>query len=412
MDEKNSPKSIVVAGAGFGGLTTALRLESSLRAHPDWRIILIDRHPYHLFTPALYEISAIPREGAPLAALKTALAIPIREIIADRRMTFVEGHIAAIDISLRRVALQDGRMISYAILVLALGSETNYFGIPGLQEHAHPLKTFDNAVKIRNRIEDLVAEKSSLRVVVGGAGAAGVELAGEFSNFLCHLEERLGAGRECSAEIVLVEAAEEILPGFDPWVVRTAAGRLEKLGVKIKTKTRIVAVTPDEIQCQGAPSIPYDLLIWSGGVTGCPLYQTLGLPLTDKKTPAVNEFLEARPNVFVVGDGAGFIDPRTGSLLPWNVPVAEAQARYLAKNIIRRIRGMPPRQFRPLRRYPSILAVSKKYAIADLVFMRFSGFTGWIAKILAELRYLLFLLPIRKAFNRWRRNVILYAKND
>ncbi len=405
-------KTIVIAGAGFGGLTTALRLESSLRAHADWRIILINRHPYHLFTPALYEVSAVPRGEAALTSLKTALAIPIQEIIAGRRMTFVSARIASIDVSARRVTLQDGRAISCDILVLALGSETNYFGIPGLEEHSYPLKTFDDAVRIRNRIEDLVAEKSSLRVVVGGAGAAGVELAGEFSNFLCRLEERLGAGRECSAEVMLVESAEEILPGFDAWAVRRARRRLEKIGVALKTKTRITAVTPTHIQCENAPAIAYDLSIWTGGVTGNPFYKTLGLPLSNKKTPAVNEFLEAAENIFVVGDGAGFSDPRTGALLPWNVPVAEAESRRVAKNIIRGIRGLPPKPFRPLRRYPYILAVSKKYAIADLVVMRFSGFAGWIAKILTELRYLLSILPPGRAFGRWRRNVALWAAND
>lgn len=405
-------KTIVIAGAGFGGLTTSLRLESSLRTHPNWRIILIDRHPYHLFTPALYEISAIPRGETPLASLKTALTISIQEIIAGRRMIFIEGHIAAIDLALRRVVLQDGRVISCDILVLALGSETNYFDIPGLREHAYPLKTFDDAVKIRNRIEDLVAERSTLRVAVGGAGSTGVELAGEFSNFLCHLEERLGIGRECKAEVVLIEAAGEILPGFDAWALQRARERLEKLGVTIRTKTRITAVTPAEIQCQDAPALIYDLLIWTGGVTGNPFYQALELPLSNKKTPAVNEFLEAHPNIFVVGDNAGFTDPRTGALLPWNIPVAEASARHVAKNIIRGIRGLPLQPFRPLRRYPYILAVSKKYAIADLVFVRFSGFMGWIAKILVELRYLLSILPPVKAFERWRRNVAIYAAND
>lgn len=405
-------KTIVVAGAGFGGLTAAVRLESSLRRHPEWRVVLIDRHPYHLFTPALYEVSAIPRGEALLASLKTALAIPIREIIAGRRMTFVQGRIAAIDVSLRRVSLEDTRAISYDILVLALGSETNYFDITGLEEHACPIKTFDDAVKIRNRIEDLAAEKPALRVVVGGAGPTGVELAGEFSNFLCRLGERLGIGRACETEIVLIEAAENILPGFDAWAVRRARERLEKLGVTIQTKTRITAVTPAEIQCQNAPAVRYDLLIWTGGVAGNPFYQTLGLPLSNKKTLAVNEFLEVLPNVFAVGDGAGFIDPGTGALLPWNIPVAEASGRRVAQNIVRRVRGLPPKPFRPLRRYPYILAVSRKYAIADLVFVRLSGLAGWIAKILVELRYLLSILPPARALGRWRRNIALYAAND
>lgn len=405
-------KTIVVAGAGFGGITALLKLEKLLRRHPEWRLILIDRHAYHLYTPMLYEIASVPREEAPASALKSAIVIPLEDIVAGKNIIFIQGEIAAIRTDQQTLALADGTRAEYAFLVLALGSATNYFDIPGLQEYACPLKTFEDAVRIRNRIEALSQERRALTLIVGGAGSAGVELAAEFSNFLCSLERLRKEKNTCVWRVVLIEADRGILPGHSRYMQMRAAERLRALGIEIKNKSRIKEVSEDRVFFDDGSSQSHDLLIWTGGVTGIPLYQTLGMPLTKKRTPAVNEFLEAEENVFAVGDGAGFLDTHTGTLLSWNVPLAEAQGRLTAHNIIRRIQGKSLIPFRPLRAYPSILAVGKKYAIADLVILRWHGFFGWIAKLLVELRYLCFILPVGKALRRWARGVRVYSSND
>lgn len=405
-------KTIVIAGAGFGGITAALTLERWLRQNPDWNIILIDRNPYQLYTPALYEIAAIPKEEVDPTGLKSIIAIPIADIIAGTRISFVRGEVTGLDSDTKTVYLNGGREIGFSFLVLALGSETNYFGIPGLREHALPLKRFEDAVRIRNKIERILTGQGELTLVVGGAGMSGIELVSELSNYVCYVAEKILNRPSCPVRFILVESSDTVLPGFDPRVSDRAAKRLAELGVEIRTRSRITAATPDGIRLNDTETIPCDMLVWTGGVVGNPVCDAGGLAVTDKKNCAVNEFLEVGNGVSAIGDAAGFIDPRTGEPLPWNIPVAEAEARAIATNIIREITGKPKLPFRPSRNYPYVLAIGRKYAIADLVVIRFWGFAGWCAKLLVELRYLLFVLPLPKAIRIWFKGIHAYTSND
>lgn len=405
-------KLIVIVGAGFGGITTALKLEKKLRRFPACRIVLIDKNAYQLYTPALYEIAAIPREEASASVLKPIIIIPIEEIIAGTQIRFLQGEVVKIDREKRIISLKDGKNLSYEFLVLALGSETNYFNIPGLKEHSYPLKQFEDAIKIRNKIEKMVAEKSVLNIVVGGAGAAGVELISELANFICYLQQKVLTTHTCANRLMLIEASATVLPGIDQWTVERATERLRALGIEVKTATRIIQVDATHVQTDNHARIPCDLLVWTGGVTGNSFCSSLGLSLTRKNNLAVNEFLEAEKNIFVVGDGAGFTDKATGQLLPWTVPIAEAEGKIIAQNIARIVAGKPKIPFNPLRHYPYILTIGKKYALANLIILHLKGFPGWLIKILVELRYLLFILPIIKACRIWWKGVRIYSSND
>lgn len=382
----------MIAGAGFGGMTVALKLERQLRNNHDWNIVLIDQNIYQLYTPALYEIAAIPKEEVDQTSVKSIIAIPIADIIAGKKITFAQGELTGFDPEKRLVRIRGDRQFDYAFLILALGSTTNYFDIPGLREHALPLKRFEDAVRIRNKIERTLAQRRELTLVVGGAGASGVELTAELSNFVRR-------NPTCPVRLVLIEASDTILPGFDRRITQCASKRLAKLGIETHTDTRITSVDTKEIMLDNAKTIPYDILVWTGGVTGNPSY-------------AVDEFLQIDDYAFAVGDAAGFIDAQTGKMLPHNVPVAEAEARAVARNILRAIEGRPRIPFRPSKRYPYILAVGRKYAIADLIFVRFHGFAGWCAKLLVELRYLIFILPFPQAIRVWLKSIRVYTSND
>ncbi len=383
----------MIAGAGFGGMTAALKLERQLRNRPDWNIVLIDKNTYQLYTPALYEIAAIPKEEVDPTSITSIIAIPIADIIAGKKITFVQGALTGFDCEKRSVRLQGGRQFSYAYLVLALGSKTNYFDIHGLREHALPLKRFEDTVAIRNKIERMLTERRELTLIVGGAGATGVELIAELSNFIRH-------NPVCPVRLVLIEASSTVLPGFDRHIIQRANKRLINLGIEIYTSTRITSVGSKEIILDDAKAIPYDIMVWTGGVMGNPF------------SCAVNKFLQIDDYAFAIGDAAEFTDAQTGKTLPRNVPVAQAQARAVARNILREIEGKPKLPFRPSKRYPYVLAVGRKYAIADLIFIRFRGFAGWCVKLLVELRYLLFILPLPKAISVWLRSIRVYASND
>ncbi|OHA08961.1 MAG: hypothetical protein A3B37_02940 [Candidatus Sungbacteria bacterium RIFCSPLOWO2_01_FULL_59_16] len=416
MERPAKREHIVILGAGFGGITAFLKLDRALRRRGllgRYRIILVDRHAHHLYTPALYEIAAIPRGEAGAVTLKPSICIPLENILARTPGAELLGEeVVALDPTRRRVRFASGGELAFAYAVIALGAETNFFNIPGLAERAYPIKTFADAVRLRNRIEELMERGAeTLRIVIGGGGPAGVELAAEFVNFLCVMKERLAAGT-CREEITLVEASPEILSGFNRAVVRRARRRLKRLGVRVLTGTPITGVSPTTVFLKGGRKIPYHILVWAGGVRPTGALQNFGLTLDGRGGIKVNEFLEAAPRIYAIGDNASFLHPKSRMPLPGNVPVAESEARLAAKNIVADIIGEARSPFRPPERWPFILAVGGKYAVSDLVIVKFSGFLGWILKQLVELRYLLFILPFPKALRMWLRAVYYETRND
>lgn len=411
-----SKKKIVIAGAGFGGATVALKLAEGLgRLNAEYEIVLLDHRRHQLYTPALYEIAAIPSENIPDLTLKSAVLIPIANITARKPITPICDELIELKASKKKLILQKSGELEYQFLVLALGSETNYFSIPGLKEHGLPLKTFDDALRLRNKIEDLFRQKGGLKVVVGGAGASGVELVAEFINFICTLKKELNKNL-CQVEFMLVEASSEILPGFEPWVIKKARKRLESLGIAVKTGHIITGVTEKEISFQNGAKEFYDILIWTGGVKGPEILKNFGLPLSQNGSVLVDDYLRVQTNedngLFAIGDNSTLTSPQTQKPLAWNIPVAEAEGKLAAKNILRIIKGQSLKKFVPLKKYPFILAVGKKYAVADLAWFHFAGFIGWLAKHLVELRYFLLIFPPGKAVRLWLRNIKNFVSND
>lgn len=414
MAPQTEKKHIVIIGAGFGGLRTALTL--ARRIPRDTEIVLIDRHHHHLYTPALYEVAAIPHEYFNDRSLVSSILIPIREIVWGLPIRFLVDEVMGHDVADRSLTLRANGRLSYDYLVLALGSETNYFNIPGLQDASIALKTCNDAVLLRNKIEAVLKEKSSLKIIVGGAGASGVELVAELVNFICTLKEKIVAlPHVCDVTFLLAEASGDILPGFDQWVVARARTRLKSLGVIIKTGTPITRADRQTVFFADGATQEFDILIWTGGVKGSAALALFNLPLSPKNTLIVNPDLRAAggyANIFAVGDNAWLEDPATKKPLPWNAPVAEDEGRHVAHEILRAMRGAAPRLFRPRRRYPFILAVGGKYALADLAYLHLEGIIGWCIKQLVELRYLCFILPWPRALMLWWKDVTLYSSND
>ena len=410
-------KRIIVAGAGFGGVAAALTLaKDPAIARSGYDIVLIDRHPRHLYTAGLYEAAAVPRGFAKDAYLASSLGIPIAEIIRGRPIRFLHGAMAGLDVSGRRVVLDNGGALSYAYLVVALGSETNYFDIPGLHGYSIPLKSADDAVRLGNAIERAAGERPSLTILVGGAGATGVELAAELINFLCVLEkEKNPTAPACRTTVILVEASEAILPGFDARSVRRASRRLAHLGVILKTGSPIIAVSKGDITLRTGERVRYDILVWTGGIIGPALCKTFGLTLSSRGTLVTDAALRAAGavgRIFAAGDDAGFPRPRTGKPLPATAQIAVSQGIHAARNISRVIRGKPVRRFRPQKKYPFVLAIGRKYALADLASLRIGGLPGWCIKQIVQLKYFLFILPWARALSLWWENMRLYHSND
>lgn len=414
---ERTKKHIVIAGGGFAGISTALYLDRHFKRNPeieaDFDIVLINNHHSHLYTPALYEIAAVPQGEHTLKYVKASVAIPLADIFFDTMVDWIEDEITGFDRDKKTVLLSTGKNISYEYLVLALGGETFYFNVPGAKEHSLPLKTFADAIKLRDRLQAVIDEDAKqVKIIIAGAGASGVEVAAEFENFICMLEDLKGRGRTCKAKIILAEAGPEILPGFDEWTVKKARTRLESLGVSILTNTQITAVDPKAVTLKDGSTLTYDILVWAGGVKAASVLAALKLPLSPKGGVIVNQHLETEDGIIAVGDNAAFTDSATGKPLPWNVPVAEAEAHVAAHNIIAAILLKPKKAFSPTKQYPFILAVGQKYAIANLVFAQISGFPAWCLKQIIQLKYLIFILPFLEALLTWWKYLRVSASND
>lgn len=414
---ERTKKHIVIAGGGFAGVSTALYLDRHFKRNPgleaDFDILLVNNHHSHLYTPALYEIAAVPQGERTLQYVKASVAIPLADIFYGTAVDWIEDEITGFNREKKEIAISAGKKLPYEYLVLSLGGETFYFNVPGAKEYSLPLKTFADAIRLRNRLQAIIDEGTEqVKIIIAGAGASGVEVAAEFENFISALEDTGGRGRLCKTKVILAEGGPEILPGFDGWTVQKAKTRLEKLGVVITTNTQITAVDPQMVTLKDGSTMTYDILVWAGGVKAASVLATLNLPLSPKGGVIVNQHLEASSQIFAVGDNAAFTDSATGKSLPWNVPVAEAEAHVAAYNILAAIKGVPKKAFSPTKKYPFILAVGQKYAIADLVFLQISGVLAWCLKQIIQLKYLLFILPFLEAILTWWKYLRVSSSND
>lgn len=411
-------QNIVILGAGFGGLKCALRLWELLRVNRlqrKFQIILIDRSNFQTFVPMFYEVANTLREEASAIKLKELIAIPIEQALADTNIKFLQNEVTNINPAIDKIILKDAEEIDFEYLVVALGSETNTFGIPGIKEHAYFLKTLEDAIQVRNVLEKTFQsnDKKVFRVLIGGGGLTGVELAGELGSALCKLKRKY-KHEEQKCEIILVEGNQEILPGFSQKIVKRARRRLDRLDVKILTSRLISSFDGKRVLFLQNESVEVDMLIWTGGVQVCSMLKITGLPVMKKGDLETESNLKIKrqDKIFAIGDAACFVHKETGKPLPWNVPVAEQEALIVSQNILRSIKKLPLLEYHPPKHVPMVIPIGGKYAIADLGFVRFYGLVGWIIKHLVTLRYYLSILPWWVAVSKWLRAMRVFIRND
>ncbi|MEK7086652.1 MAG: FAD-dependent oxidoreductase, partial [Patescibacteria group bacterium] len=310
--------------------------------------------------------------------------------------------------------------LKFDYLVLALGSETNYFDIPGLKENSFALKTFEDAIKIRDAIwlkvsemKDLPTDAKNLQIVIGGGGSTGVELAGEIKEWLCEKE----IGSKCNIQTTIIERAPTVLSSFSEKVIKMVNERLGKLDIKIMSNESINKVIPKAVVLESGKIIPFDIFVWTGGVKIPAVAMKLGLKTNERieTTP----FLECLPvkhgselnsKVFAIGDNAG-----SG---PQVARAAIIEADIAAKNIIEEIkkennlcREARRYRYKP-KNYPYIIPVGGKFAVAKIGPFVISGFWGWFLKGLVELNYLISIMPFWKALKIWFTGLRIFIQND
>ncbi len=429
----SAKKTIVIAGAGFGGLRAALDLNAAFNKNPalrkDYNLYLIDQNDHHLFTPSLYEMATSLYDDARALELKQAITVPLEKIFKKTDpLRCYQARITALDVKTRELKLNDHITLSYNYLMLALGAEVNLYNIPGLKENARVIGNLTSAVKLRNAIEQNfcqhLAAKSTLNIIIGGAGVGGVELAGELGGYIRKLKKKYQA--RLRVDIILIEGQKEILPGFHPVMIRWAKERLKKLGVKIIAGEFISEIKNSTVLTKSQKEFPFSVLVWSGGIK--PNRLTVDLPfkkdakgrlITNGRFCPTLTTGEECTHVFVIGDNCCLIDNPT---LPQTAQIAIDQGRHAAKAILAGIHPVrdtisngvkhkPLPKYRPIpNRY--VLPVGGKFALADLGFMRIRGLAAWLLKETIFLKYLFSILPLPSALAHWFRAVRLFIKND
>ncbi len=387
-------KEVVVLGGGFGGVAAVHRLLKNDLDHT--RITLIDKNAYHLFTPSLYEVATAEE-------LKKNIAIPLRELF-PRGVRLVRGVVKTLDIQQNVVILADKTRIPFDYLIIALGSQTNYFHIPGLEKYSISLKTIEDAVEIRKTIKEKFKEKTAagenMQVVIGGGGFSGTEFAAEVIEYrrrMCGKERK----HSCMG-ISVIQGSSGLLKELDSKVSAIAGKRLKKGGVNLCFGARIAKVTKDTVFTDDGKEYPYDVLVWTGGIKANSVAQQFSLPLNERGQIEVNQNLqvEGYPHIFAIGDIAAFIDPQTKCVAVTVAQVAEEQGAVAGENVARSIQGKYLRHYE-YRHFGYVVPLRGKFAVADLGFMKLTGLLGWILQQLVLLRYLLGVLPLSKAFKRW-----------
>ena len=390
-------KKIVILGGGFAGVECARQLESEFGDNSEIELVMISEDNFLLFTPMLPQVAS--------GMIETRhIVLPIRTIC--QKTKFYEGRIKNIDPFGKLVNLWgtgDKRSVSihYDFLVVALGSETNFFGMADVEKNAYTMKTLNDAVVLRNRIIDMLEQaenetdpilrKSFLNFVVAGGGFAGIETAGELMDLILDARKHYPNIHKDDLKVIVIEALPMILPGFNEKLAEFAKQKLIERGIDIKLQTAITSFDGNEVTTKLLDQNPKDsvdeskvdsiitkTLIWTAGVTPVNTIKRSMLK-TDRGKVIINDYLEVQdfPGVFAIGDCALFLNPETKRPYPPTAQIAEAQAKIAAKNLTALIKNSEKEKFE----YHSkgqMAIIGKRSGIATFLGMNISGFWAWL----------------------------------
>ena len=382
-------KRIIVLGGGFAGVECTKHLQKLLSSSTDVEIILISEDNFLLFTPMLPQVAS--------GTVQTRnIIIPLRAIIKNAE--FYESRVKGIDPVAKKVSLwgtpeRHGITLDYDYLVVALGSETNFFGMSDLENNAFQMKTLNDAVIVRNRVIDMLEQannepdidvkKSLLTIVIVGGGFAGIETAGELNDFLNDATKYYPKISMSDISVKVLEALPAILPGFSPKLARFTQNKLIQHGVEIHLRTAVTefdgdVVTIKNLDDDTTDSIYTKTVIWTAGVTPANTIKR-SIFKTDRGRMIVNEHLKAEgyAEVFAAGDCIVCIDPLTEKPFAPTAQLAEAQAKRIAANLYALIKGKEMRPFTYKSR-GQMAIIGKRTGIASVFGFNLQGILAWL----------------------------------
>jgi len=417
-------KKIIILGAGFAGIFTAINLSRRFKKRPDIEITLVDGNRYHLFKPMLHEVATGSVDP-------THIIQPIRTVARGRNFSFVEGFVQRIDLKNKKILICSEcasctkvkdmnldefdisgkifkplkrKKLDYDYLVLAVGGQPNFYKIPGVQDFALPLYSLEDAVKIREHVsrafeiadhlEDPEIRKRVLTFVVAGAGPTGIEFITELHDWIFHtLIGNFENIRKEDPSLILVEAGHDILPFSAENIRRDARKTLDEMKIEIMVDSPVLGLEKKHVEIggQNPRRVDTSTLVWAAGVKSNELLDDLNLEKDRIGRVKVDEYLSVlnHPGVYAIGDCAAFQAKGHDYPLPQTGQVAVQEAACLVKNIVHDIEGKSKKPFR-YRDMGSIVSLGERSAVSNIFgFIGLSGLLGWLSWKLIYLRHLI-----------------------
>ncbi|AOJ66246.1 pyridine nucleotide-disulfide oxidoreductase [Burkholderia ubonensis] len=413
----SEPVRIVIVGGGIAGLQLATRLGERLGKSGRAQVTVVDRSPTHVWKPMLHTIAAGTRDVQQQQVIFLAHA-------REHGYTYQPGELQGLDRARRRVQLgeiraQDGeqvleaRELEYDVLILALGSQANDFGVPGVREHCYFIdsqrqaETFNEA--LRMRVFRSVARDEPLRVAIVGAGATGVELAAELSRLLEVAQAYGDTTVRERLRLTLLESGPRILAAFPPRISASAQRRLEQIGFHVLTSTRVSSADARGLHYGDGSFAEADLMVWAAGVKTPDFMQALGGLDTNRANQiVVGPTLQATGDerVFAIGDCASLLPDGLERPLPPTAQVATQQAEHLAKHLPGWLDGKPMPAF-AFHDFGALVSISDYDAFGTLgQFGFFRG--GFIQGRFAQFSHLMLYRRHQQALHGFSKATLLW----
>lgn len=379
-------KNILILGGGYGGLLSALTVRQYV-TEAEASVTLVNRYPTHQIITELHRLAA----GN---VTEEAVTLPLEKLLKNKNVSLRIDNVEHIAPDKKTVQLSGGGYLNYDLLVIALGSETAYFGIPGLKENSLILKSAQDANQIREHVKSRLKayaktkNKADATIIVGGGGLTGVELVGEFADELpayC----RENAIPPSDIELYCVEAGPSILNGFPQALIDRAKSSLEKRGVKFLTGTPITEVKGNQVFLKDGSSIEAGTFVWSGGVQGHSAVMDCGIEV-NRGRATVTPHLQStsHSDIFLAGDSAVVFNSE-GRPYPPTAQLAWQMGELVGYNLFATLRGMPLKEFEPI--FSGTLAsLGRKDGIATVGASQtqLKGFPASAMKEASHIRYL------------------------